>query len=436
MKKLIISLIILTIFCVLIYGAYYCFLISPPGLLDWVYGQFGTNDFLVGTTVPFILGGLIYGIRRFLISAYSYIIKNFTVSVRINSTTTHFADINNYVYENYIWGVFRRNFVLSWSFKDNKMRMTSGYGRAIAMIHGMPGFIILTPEQSVSYEFKEFLEIKSLTFNPAKTSKKIYSEINDYLGKIRGLDKISVTRVVGNDTKTTLKPKRSIDSIFVPKEIKDDLVSRLKKFSNSEKSYVEKGLPWHMGVMLYGPPGTGKTSLIHAIASELGRNIHYHSSGSIEDIDIDPKKSIMVLEDIDSSDLNTNINSKTGVGDADIVKSYIQSSFSDTLNFLDGFLTPHGLVVIATTNHIDEIDPAILRPGRFDIRQEIGLMAYREYKEMCDFYSVESMPEDQYVPNAGATHTAKIKQQWQSDIIASDANNKVDAVAKTVYNQK
>lgn len=335
---------------------------------------------------------------------YSYLVRNFTVSIRINSTTNHFDEVNEYVFKNFVWGIFRRNFVLSYIFSKSRLIMTSGYGRSIALVNGRFGFAELTAEESDSYDFKEYLELKVLTMRPNATAQALYKQIADHVEQLDAKEHIDIYKtVIGDRMHVAKKPKRRLSTIFVPKEIKEHIMTTLERFLASEAAYVEKGLPWHLGVILHGPPGTGKTSLIHAIASELGRDVHYHSSGSLAHVTIDAAKTILVLEDFDSAEFNT-------ADELDEKKE--KSSLSDTLNFLDGFLTPHGLIVIATTNHLDRLDAAVIRPGRFDLVEEIGAMCRPEYEQMCAFYEVE--PDARFTPTSGAQLMVEIKRRWAS----------------------
>ena len=372
---------------------------------EWLQSQYNSNDFLIGTTVPFVLASIVMGMRTFVRSLYNYIVRNFTVSIRIDSDTEKFIEINQYVYDNFVWGMFKRNFVLSWLWSQDRLNMTSGYGRSVAMVHGFPGFIELTQEKSDAHAFKKFLEIKVLTYRPTAMSTRLFDELHEYVEQCDGrkanvniFKSSSEGRVL-----VTKKPLRSLNSVFVPDELKTRVIGSLRKFIDSKEAYERQGLPYHMGLILHGPPGTGKTSFIHAIASELGLGVHYHSSGSLTRAHVDADNTILVLEDFDSAGFET----------SDAGKKTTISTLTDTLNYLDGFLTPHGLIVIATTNHLDRIDPAVMRPGRFDLVEEVPAMDREQYEKMCEFYGVK--PEDDFTSKSGAALMAEIKGRWVSD---------------------
>ena len=379
--------------------------VSFDQAITWMIAEYGSNDFLVGTSLPFVFTAIAYGLARFVRRIYQYILRNFTVSIRINSTNTYFRETNKYVFENYVWGLFKRNYTLTYSRDDQNMISTSGYGNSFGFVLKNPTIITLSSEESDSYEFKEFLTIKILCFRPVKTSQKVLAEIQEYIKSIKTDEKIAIYKTLsrGDTDLVTRKPKRSMSSIFMDEDVKSNLLNSLIKFKNSEQEYADKGIPWNMGIILHGPPGTGKTSLIHALASTLDRDIHYHSVGSLINVNLDSENSILVLEDIDRANFSL-VPTKSGENNASDVKIECES---DTLNFLDGFLTPHGMIVIATTNHIEDIDPALIRPGRFDVVQEIPEMEKDQYLKMCKFHDIE--PVLPFEKMSGAKAMALIK---------------------------
>ena len=191
-------------------------------------------------------------------------------------------------------------------------------------------------------------------------------------------EQISIfTRHGSHWTFSTYLHKRKIDSVFIPN--KAELIDDVFKFHKGEKDYLEWGIPYKRNYFLYGPPGTGKTSIITAIASEFSLNVHICSfSNDLDDtkfcklISSIRKNSILVLEDIDSlfRKREKSMNS--------------QVSFSCVLNILDGLQRKHGLITFMTTNHKDELDEALTRPGRIDMSIKFDFATKDQIKDMFE----------------------------------------------------
>ncbi len=157
-------------------------------------------------------------------------------------------------------------------------------------------------------------------------------------------------------------PFRSLDSVVLPEELKVDITSDVKSFLGEESWYRERNLEYNRGCILVGPPGTGKTSIVRALASELSRPIYTFDLSSIKEPEFIknvrriPSGSIVLFEDIDSIYKGREYIPKLAGG----------TSFSTFINAIDGVMTPSGLIKIFTTNHLEHLDPALLRPGRCD----------------------------------------------------------------------
>lgn len=167
------------------------------------------------------------------------------------------------------------------------------------------------------------------------------------------------------DGETTLT-YRSLESVVLPKTIKESIVEDLNTFLQSKQRYTDLGVPYRRGYLFFGEPGSGKTSLITALAHYFQLNIFVLplSSSGINDITLAalyrkiPTNSIIVVEDIDCIFDGRE-------GDSKI-------TFSGFLNAIDGIASGDGKILIMTTNHIDKLDPALVRPGRVDVRVKFG----------------------------------------------------------------
>lgn len=172
-------------------------------------------------------------------------------------------------------------------------------------------------------------------------------------------------------------PRRSLDTLVTEHGQAERLRDDLKRFLSQQHWYAERGVPWRRGYLLHGPPGTGKTSLIRAVASDLDRDIATLDVGRSKLSDEDlreamfdaPRRAVLVIEDIDAV-------FKGRDGDHDGV------SFSGLLNAIDGVGAQEGRALFMTTNHIERLDPALIRPGRADLHIELGLIGARSAAEI------------------------------------------------------
>lgn len=181
------------------------------------------------------------------------------------------------------------------------------------------------------------------------------------------------------------KARRPLSSIILPDGVVDSLIKDMQEFIDTEHWYVESGIPHRRGYLLFGPPGTGKTSTIYALAGELGLEIFSLSLSSafIDDTFLQkaassmPKNSILLIEDIDCAfpsreeeDDEQTTNQFGMVNPLGTKRPRSAVTLSGLLNVLDGVGSEEGKLFFATTNYLDRLDSALIRPGRIDKRVE------------------------------------------------------------------
>lgn len=167
---------------------------------------------------------------------------------------------------------------------------------------------------------------------------------------------------------TNTLPDRPLESVFLPQGVKEEFCNDLATFFENEEHYRRIGVPWHRGYLFHGPPGNGKTSLVSAVAHEFKMHLYNLPLSSVKDdkeltvkiSDISPR-SILLLEDIDI--FSRSMKREQAAGDG--------PTLAGLLNALDGVGTPHGLLTFMTTNRIETLDDALIRPGRVDFRMEL-----------------------------------------------------------------
>ena len=163
--------------------------------------------------------------------------------------------------------------------------------------------------------------------------------------------------------------KRPLDSVILDKGVKERIVDDLKEFLCSGNWYHSRGIPYRRGYLLYGIPGSGKSAFIQALAGELDYNIailNLSERGLTDDrlnhlLTVIPRRTLVLLEDVDAAFSNRRLQTDSdGYQGANV-------TFSGLLNALDGVASAEERVLFLTTNHINRLDEALVRPGRVDM---------------------------------------------------------------------
>lgn len=175
---------------------------------------------------------------------------------------------------------------------------------------------------------------------------------------------------------------RLLESVVLDAVEKERLVEDITKFRQAKQRYQQLGVPYHRGYLLYGPPGTGKTSLVSALAAHFGLSVYclnlteFNDRNLMRAVSQIPRNSVLLFEDIDcmkggqARKAASEIAEQTDAKSKEAVSNGV--TLSGLLNVLDGFFAPTGVLFMMTTNHIDALDPALLRPGRIDYRLYLG----------------------------------------------------------------
>lgn len=173
--------------------------------------------------------------------------------------------------------------------------------------------------------------------------------------------------------------KVNFASVAGLKEEKEEL-EELVDFLRSPRKYTKLGARIPKGVLLVGPPGTGKTLLAKAVAGEAGVPF-FSISGSdfvemfvgvgasrVRDLFEEAKKNAPCIVFIDEIDAVARRRG-TGMGGGHDER---EQTLNQLLVEMDGFGVNEGIIVMAATNRVDILDPAIMRPGRFDRKVHVG----------------------------------------------------------------
>lgn len=167
---------------------------------------------------------------------------------------------------------------------------------------------------------------------------------------------------------------RPLESVILDEGVKEAAAGDIRNFLSSEDWYRSMAIPFHRGYLFYGPPGSGKSSLAIALASEFQMDVYLLNLSNLNDgrllslMSQMPSHSILLIEDIDSAFMK-----RDALGNV---------TFSGFLNALDGIHAKDGLIVFMSTNHLDRLDEALLRPGRIDCKIYLGMASQYQIRRM------------------------------------------------------
>ncbi|KAK9078876.1 hypothetical protein SSX86_002934 [Deinandra increscens subsp. villosa] len=295
---------------------------------------------------------------------------------------------------------------------------------------------IVTPRQAQTFSWRPLPEEKrGFTLRINKRDKPHILE--DYLDFItekaneirrKNQDRLLYTNSRGGSLDSRGHPWESVpfkhpstfETLAMDPEKKAEIMSDLRDFADGQAFYKRTGRAWKRGYLLYGPPGTGKSSMIAAMANFLGYDIYdlelteVNTNSELRKLLMKTSsKSIIVIEDIDCSINLTNRKKSNGGGGSADGASDIRSgpggpggpggpagtdpenngnnnsiTLSGLLNFTDGLWSCCGSerIFVFTTNHIEKLDPALLRSGRMDMHVFMSYCSFPSLKILLKNY--------------------------------------------------
>ena len=237
----------------------------------------------------------------------------------------------------------------------------------------------------------------------------------------------------------------------------DEIIKKIDFFLNNKKWYMERGVPYNLGILLYGEPGCGKTRFIKQLMNYTGRHgidIKLNDSMDFTDLQnviykeeldethiIPQNQRILIFEDIDAlgdvvkdrdlkkSESNLSINEShfvsVGNGDFNNNGNNINNGNNNTLsnffkisnqtkqnnnlsyllNMLDGIHECSGRILIMTTNKLDVLDKALIRPGRIDIKINFQKCSLYDISRMIKSFWNIDIPSDTILPEIERKYT-------------------------------
>ena len=353
--------------------------------------------------------------------------------------------------------------IFSLSSKKHQIPVQNKTGQGEYIPFGDKGRTHMVPEGSYS-TFKEgcLLSVE-ITMHENKTSyggsifdRKIKATIygrdgNRFEKKLKELSKVKHKKKeikvydMDNPWYPHTREIRGMDSVVMGPKEKEDLLALLNWWQGSKEMHSKYGLAWKLTILMHGPPGTGKTSLAQAIAKYLNFDLAL--------LRIDPTKMVEVKDKISRANKNTVIliedidravvvpgSEKKSEEAALSVSTLSEGPVSGTvpevkeietsaqaipgiellMNALDGVTSPDGVVVLMSTNHLERLDPALIRQGRVNKKIYMGLFDWERAKEMGNLFGVD----EEFIKSLGKdiwTVPAELQLRLMQKVIQRDS---------------
>ncbi len=387
--------------------------------MDWLWAQFqqqlATNQFFSGAFLTGVILGAVTMLKSHVIRLWYWVVGYFRITIEVHSD-----DPSYHVWLDWLkdqkFDQFKRRYRLR-----EGLNMTPMYGEYCVWYRLRPVWINMVrdaQQQTGDSKPKEFVSVTlySLRRTSAWVTKLMaelkvkYEDDSQKVVHIYDVTSGSGLEYVGRITRATPT------TVLLPAGQLEALEADLQKFYASEAEYAAKGIPWRRGYLLYGLPGTGKTSLIRHLARKYASTVYLCSTRVVR---ADAKRPFLVFEDIDCyagkfPRMSMVTKPATEEGDSPATPATTLDGYRGNivglLNQLDGIASMHGAVVIMTTNRKDDLDAALIRPGRVDYQLEFTWATQDQINTLAERFFPGIGPVDTAEPMTVAQVQARLQQ--------------------------
>ena len=352
----------------------------------------GRNEFASGGLLLMIIGGITVWLRAIPERVWDWFVGQTTMTITVKDDDAAFAWVKEWFLEQKFLKRIRR-VDLDTTVRNERIAMIPAPGKHWFWYGDRP-FEAWFSRTENTHE-RSGRRVESLTFRTLGRNRVFLERfVQDVVRchvKRQGVQSYLYIYDDGWDYVEGYSP-RSLSSVVLQPGEKEHLVEDVAQFRRSKQRYEKLGVPYHRGYLFYGPPGTGKTSLVSALASHFGLSIYVANLAEFNDrslmsaVNHVPAGSVLLFEDIDcmrGSQAREEMNlAKSGTAATKENPAINVVTLSGLLNVLDGFHAPCGVLFVMTTNHVEKLDQALLRPGRIDYKLYLGKASDQQKVEL------------------------------------------------------
>jgi chaperone BCS1 len=403
----------------------------------------GRNQFASGGLLLMIIGGISVWLRAVPERLWDWIVGQTTMTITVKDDDAAFGWVKEWFVDQTFLKRTRR-VDLDTTVRNQRIAMILAPGKHWFWYCGRPFEVWFSRTENTHERTGRRLE--SLTFRtPGRNRVFVERFVEDVVrchAKRQGVRSYLYVYNDGWDYVEGYSPRRLASVILQPGE-KEHLLEDVAQFKKSKQWYEHLGVPYHRGYLFHGLPGTGKTSLVSALAAYFGLSIYVVNFAEFNDrslmsaVNQVPANSVLLFEDIDcmrGSQSRAGLECETGKNGTATISTKQSASIngvtlSGLLNVLDGFHAPSAVLFVMTTNHVEKLDPALLRAGRIDYKLFLGKASDQQKVELYRRFFVDTS-EGEAREFVEASRSAETMADFQGLLLALEqGERRLDEVA-------
>lgn len=402
----------------------------------------GRNEFASGGLLLMIIGAISVWLRAVPERVWDWIVGQTTMMITVKDDDAAFGWVKEWFLEQRFLKRIRR-VDLDTTMRNERIAMIPALGRHWFWYGGRP-FEVWFSRTENTHE-RSGRRVESLTFRTLGRRRAfLESFVEDVVHchvKRQGVQSYLYMYDDGWEYVEGYSPRGLASVVLQPGE-KEHLLEDVVQFRKSKQRYEQLGVPYHRGYLFYGPPGTGKTSLVSALAAQFGFSIYVINLAEFNDrslmsaVNQVPANSVLLFEDIDcvrgsqsreGPDLGGAKNGTTTLTTKESASTN-GVTLSGLLSVLDGFHAPSRVLFVMTTNHVEKLDPALLRSGRIDYKLFLGKASDHQKVELYRRFFPDAS-EREAREFVDASRSAETMAEFQGALLALEqGEDRVDQV--------